>query len=174
MVATGDARTTQAYLCFSRHHGTVLRHRRGQEALETLLIFVAGLSVLSLTVGWGYSRYAVASSTMNMSSARHAGEKMYAGVSLAYSRGNDNEYRFKLGLPRSIVLHIENNATDLRVDYSRSGGTAFHIFHRQFPFLVNGASSVDVRGDQEIHVSITANVLTIKCITQEGELCPAA
>ena len=105
----------------------MLRHRRGQEALETLLIFVAGLSVLSLTAGWGYSRYAVASSTMNMSSARHAGEKIYAGIAQAYTRGNDNEYRFKLGLTRSIVLHIENNATDLRVDYSRSGGTAFHI-----------------------------------------------
>ncbi len=130
--------------------------------------------MLSLTVGWGYSRYAVASSTMNMSSARHAGEKIYAGIAQAYTRGNDNEYRFKLGLTRSIVLHIENNATDLRVDYSRSGGTAFHIFHRQFPFLVNGASSIDVRGDQEIHVSITGNVLTIKCVTQGGEDCPAA
>jgi len=151
----------------------VLRHRRGQEALETLLIFVAGLSVLSLTVGWGVSRYYAATHSMELDKIQHTGYKIYMGINRAMSRGEENVFRFNLDLPNNIEITINNNGTDLWLDYSKDGGTVFHIFKRPFTFTVQGENTVKVKGNQDIFVRYNDNTLSIECITREGELCPA-
>jgi hypothetical protein len=151
----------------------VLGNARGQEAIETLLIVVAGLAVLSLTVGWGYSRYAVATSTMYLESAQHTGEKVFAGIVRATVRGEANEYRFKPVLARGAVLRLETNATDLRVDYVR-GGTSYTVLRRRFPIAVGGSARADVAQGQVVAVRVQGGAVALACVTEGGEPCPAA
>lgn len=141
----------------------LFRSIRGSDSLETMLIMAVGISLLSTTMVWSYSRYKITLQGTTMHLMSQSAEKLYHSVINCYRRGDNNIYRINTFIEQGKKVRIKYNSTHLEVYYV-TDNNLFPLLKKEFKPKITkipAPKQVDIKSYEDIIVNSTGGIIRI-------------
>jgi len=130
--------------------------RRGSESIETILIFLAGISLLATAASWSYYRYILANQGINMALMHQTATRIYEYIHRAYSRGDGNTYPVDIYVGPGDSMEVHYNPHSVEIYYNK-GDNRFTLLKKRFRYreieFLPEAATLTVKGNERLYIS---------------------